>query len=52
MKKLNENPTAWFIVTIIIGFLLVQSDNFELFIIFFAGVVLSKLVEILINIKK
>lgn len=52
MKKLNENPLAWFIATIIIGFVLIESDNFELFLIFFAGVVLSKLVEILINIKK
>ncbi|HEY4517474.1 MAG TPA: hypothetical protein VJI74_01125 [Candidatus Paceibacterota bacterium] len=47
MTNLNKNSLAWFIVTLIVGWFMVEGGNFELFVVFISAVIVAKLIEIL-----
>ncbi len=47
MKKLNKNPIAWFLSTMILGWWAVEAGHFEFFVVFVSAVILAKQIQIL-----
>ena len=47
MKNINKNPIVWFLAAVAIGGLMVETENFEFFVIFISAVILAKQIEIL-----
>lgn len=52
---MNRNPIAWFVATLIIGWIFqtfIEEGAFEIFVMFILAIILSKQIEILRKIDK
>lgn len=52
MKNLNRNPIAWFIFTILLGYILTGQGDLNSFVVLVSATIIAKLVEIINKLER
>ena len=47
MKNLGKNPAFWFTTTLVIGWWVIRTDDFQMFVVLAFAFVLSKQIEMI-----